>query len=116
MLIGKFQHENGVYVGSIQTVTGSNLSVRIARTDLKGIDYLITQAGTAVELGVAWNNVSKEKGTKYVSVKLDSPFLPASVWCSLFEQKDGTYNLVWNRPDPTKSKKAEQAAAEQTAA
>ena len=116
MLIGKFQHENGVYVGSIQTVAGGSQTVRIATTDLTGIDYLVTQAGTGIELGVAWNKISKEKGTKYVSVKLDSPFLPAPAWCSLFEQKDGTYNLVWNRPDPTKSKKTEQAAPEQAAA
>ena len=111
MLIGKFQQENGVYAGTVQTVTGGSLAVRIAPTDLKGIDYLITQAGSDVELGVAWNKVGKENGTKYVSAKLDSPFLPAPAWCSLFKQSDGSFNLVWNRPDPTKKKKTEQAAA-----
>ena len=42
MLIGKFQQENGVYAGTVQTLTGASLAVRIAPTDLKGIDYLVT--------------------------------------------------------------------------
>jgi uncharacterized protein (DUF736 family) len=64
-------------------------------------------SGTDIELGAAWNKVGKEKGTKYVSVKLDSPLLPSAAWCSLFKQSDGSYNLVWNRLDPTKKKKAD---------
>jgi uncharacterized protein (DUF736 family) len=116
MNIGKFHEENGVYVGAIQTVGAANLPVRIAPTDLKGIDYLVTpQSDKDVELGAAWNKVGKEKGTKYISAKLDSPFLPAPAWCSLFKQADGSYNLVWNRLDPTK-KKGETAASENGAA
>ena len=38
MIIGKFQQENGVYVGQVQTFTGGSLAIRIAPTDLKGID------------------------------------------------------------------------------
>src|SRR5215831_17711482 len=105
MIIGKFQNENGVYTGSLRTFTGSTLAVRIAPTDLKGIDYIATLAGTEVELGVAWNRVGGEKGTKYVSLKLDSPFLAAPAYCSLFKQLDGSFNLAWNRPDPRKQKK-----------
>jgi uncharacterized protein (DUF736 family) len=112
MNIGKFQHENGAYTGMVQTIIGSNLAVRIAPTDLTGIDYLVTLADGET---VAWNKVGEKKGTKYVSVKLDFPFLPAPVYCSLFAQKDGSYNLAWNRPDPKKSKK-NQPAAEQAAA
>jgi uncharacterized protein (DUF736 family) len=117
MNIGQFKHENGVYTGKVTTLTG-NLSLQIAPTDLKGIDYIATIAGTETEVGVAWNAVGKEKGTKYVSVKLDSPFLAAPAYCSLFEQRDGSYNLVWNRPDPKKAKKNESAEqpADQSAA
>jgi uncharacterized protein (DUF736 family) len=115
MIIGKFQQENGVYVGQVQTFTGGSLAIRIAPTDLKGIDYLITVHGSEVELGVAWNKVGKENGTKYVSAKLEAPFTPEPAWCSLFKQADGSFNLVWNRPDPTKKKKAEPAAEQATA-
>ena len=118
MNIGKFQHENGVYSGTVQIIPGSRLAVRIASTDLKGIDYIVTHADDETELGVAWNKVSEKKGTKYVSVKFDSPFLAKPVYSSLFLQKDGSYNLVWNRPDPTKAKDhtaTEQPATEQAA-
>lgn len=115
MNIGKFQHEDGAYTGTVQTFTGSSLAVRIAPTDLTGIDYLVTAHGGEIELGVAWNRVGQKKGTKYVSVKLNSPFLPNSVYCSLFTQKDGSYNLVWNRPDPRKQAASEQPATEETA-
>jgi uncharacterized protein (DUF736 family) len=111
MNIGQFKHEDGVYTGKVQTLTGS-LSLRIAPTDLKGIDYIATLEGTKAEVGAAWNRVGEKKGTKYVSVKLDSPFLAAPAYCSLFEQSDGSYNLVWNRPDPKKQKKNEPAAEE----
>jgi uncharacterized protein (DUF736 family) len=115
MIIGKFQQDSGVYTGTFQTLTGSKLAIRIAPTDLKGINYLVTLPGSDVELGVAWDAVGKEKGTKYISLKLDSPFLPSPAYCSLFKQSDGSYNLVWNRPDPSKKKKTD-TAAEQAAA
>jgi hypothetical protein len=53
MNIGKFQHEDGAYTGTVQTFIGSTVSVRIAPTDLTGIDYLVTLAGGEIELGVA---------------------------------------------------------------
>jgi uncharacterized protein (DUF736 family) len=93
MNIGKFQLDNGVYVGTIQTVAGK-FPVRIVPTDLKEIDYLVTpQSDKDIELGVGWNKVGKENGTKYISAKLDSPFMPTPAWVSLFKQPDGTVNL-----------------------
>ena len=88
MIIGKFQQENGVYVGNVPAFAGPSLPVRIASTDLKGIDYVVTIPGSEVELGIGWNRTSA-KGKEYVSVKLDSPFLPAPANCALFKQKDG---------------------------
>jgi uncharacterized protein (DUF736 family) len=112
MNIGKFQQDNGAYTGRIDLLNLS-LPARITRTDLKGIDYVVTVPATGAELGVGWNEVGKEKGTKYISVKLDSPFLfwPTPVYCSLFEQEDGSYNLVWNRQKPKKEAAGEQLTA-----
>jgi uncharacterized protein (DUF736 family) len=50
--------------------------IRITATDRKGVDYLVTLSSRGIELGVAWKKTSG-KGNEYVSVKLDSPFLPA---------------------------------------
>jgi uncharacterized protein (DUF736 family) len=89
MIIGKFQQENGVYVGSVPAFTGPSLPIRIAPTDRKGVDYLVTLAGSGIELGVAWKRISSKKGKEYVSVKLDSPFLSEPANCALIKQADG---------------------------
>ena len=105
MIIGKFQQENGVYTGSVPAFTGPSLPIRIAATDRKGVDYLVTLASSGIELGVAWKKTSG-KGNEYVSVKLDSPFLPAPANCALVKQADG-FALLWNR----KEAEDEEAAA-----
>jgi uncharacterized protein (DUF736 family) len=116
MIIGKFQHKDGVYVGSVPAFAGT-ATVRITPTDVTGIDYRVTLDGMPVELGVGWNKVSKEKGTKYVSLMFDSPFLAKPAYCPLFEQKGGGYNLVWDRPEakdkanPKAKKEGDQAAS-----
>jgi uncharacterized protein (DUF736 family) len=96
--IGQFEHKNGIYTGKVWTLTGT-LSVRISPTDLNGIEYIVTVADTETEVGIAWNRTGEKKGTRYIWLKLDSPFLPAPAYCSLFEQPDGSYNLIWHRPD-----------------
>ena len=104
MIIGKFQQDNGVYTGSVPAFTGQSLPVRITPTNQKGIDYTVT-LGDGIELGVAWKRTS-EKGNEYVSVKLDSPFMPEPANCALVKKADG-FALLWNR----KEADAEQAAA-----
>jgi uncharacterized protein (DUF736 family) len=103
MIIGKFQQEDGVYLGTLLWFLGAE-QVRIARTDLKGIDYTVTMAGAGLDLGIAWQKKSA-KGNDYLSIKLDNPFLAAPVNCALVKQSDG-YALIWEREKP----KAESAA------
>jgi uncharacterized protein (DUF736 family) len=104
MIIGKFQHNDGVYTGSVPVGTGPSLPVRIAPINQKGIDYAVTLGDSGIELGVAWKRTS-EKGNEYVSVKLDSPFMPQPANCALVKKADG-FALLWNR----KEADAEQAA------
>jgi uncharacterized protein (DUF736 family) len=94
MIIGNFKLTDGAYVGTLPAIVGGNFA-RIAPTDKKGVDYAVTIAGTPIELGVAWKKTSS-KGNEYVSVKLDSPMLPAPVNCALIKQADG-FALIWNR-------------------
>ena len=61
----------------------------------KGADYQVTLDG--IEVGAAWKKTGRESGKAYLSVKLDSPFLPAPVNCALMPQDDGSHILVWNR-------------------
>jgi uncharacterized protein (DUF736 family) len=105
MIIGKFQQEDRVYFGTLTGLSTAEPVVCIAPTDQKGIDYTVTIAGIGLDLGVAWKKTSA-KGNDYLSVKLDSPFLPAPANCALVKQADG-FALIWDREKP----KTEQAAA-----
>lgn len=98
MIIGKFQNDNGVFIGSIPMFASPGLSVRIAPTTQKGIDCKVMLSGSGIELGVAWKRTSA-KGNGYLSVKLDSPILPAPVHCALVKQGD-EHALVWDREKP----------------
>jgi uncharacterized protein (DUF736 family) len=99
MIIGKFQQQGDVYIGTIPSIAADQ-PVRITPTDLKGIDYKVMLADEGAELGIGWRKTSKEKGTAYVSVLLDSPVLSAEANCALFQQKDGSHDLVWERKKP----------------
>ena len=103
MIIGKFQQVEDVFIGTLVGF-GGTAPVRIAKTDLKGIDYTVTVTGSSLDLGIAWQKKSA-KGNDYLSIKLDNPFLSAPVNCALVKQSDG-YALIWDREKP----KAESAA------
>ena len=94
MIIGTFTKKNEGYTGKLVTLThGQALTFEPAP---KGADYKVTIGG--VEVGAAWKRTAKESGKAYLSVKLDSPFLPAPVNCALMEQDSG-HILVWSRDD-----------------
>ena len=95
MIIGTFTKKNEGFTGKLVTITQSQtLTFEPAP---KGADYRVTIGG--VEVGAAWKRTGKESGKAYLSVKLDSPFLPAPVNCALMAQDDGSHILVWNRDD-----------------
>jgi uncharacterized protein (DUF736 family) len=104
MIIGKFEHIDGSYVGMIDTLNGS-IATTIHPQE-RGPDYLVSSAESTGEFGAAWKRTSRER-KPYLSVRLDSPFLAAPVNPALIEQEDGTHALVWSRRRPGE----QQAAA-----
>ncbi|MDO9068057.1 MAG: DUF736 family protein, partial [Deltaproteobacteria bacterium] len=36
----------------------------------------------------------------YVSVTLDDPTFPATIYARLIEEEDGAHNLIWSRSKP----------------
>lgn len=94
MIIGKFtSNKADGYAGNLITLTHRG---RLVFTPAeKGADYQVTLDG--IEVGAAWSKTGRESGKAYLSVKLDSPFLPAPVNCALMPQDDGSQILVWNR-------------------
>ena len=93
MIIGKFTRSGNVYTGNLVTLTIKQ-ALKLEPAE-RGADYQVTADG--FEVGAAWKKAAKDTGKAYLSVKLDSPFLPAAVNGALIEQDDGTHILVWNR-------------------
>jgi uncharacterized protein (DUF736 family) len=95
MIIGKFQkHDDGAISGELDALLLGRAKLSLERSE-QGADYIVILTETASEVGAAWNRSAK--GKSYISVRLDSPFLPAPVNAALFPTRDGGYNLVWNR-------------------
>jgi uncharacterized protein (DUF736 family) len=95
MIIGKFTQTKSGYAGNLVTLTHRGKLVFTANP--KGADFTVTLDGH--EVGAGWKKTSREKGTAYVSVRLDSPFLAAPVNCALMAQEEGDFILVWSRDD-----------------
>ena len=112
MMIGRFTQEGEGYKGHI-SVLGLVQDAFIVPTQggERGPDYQVMVSASDehdAEAGAAWKRTSKA-GKAYLSVKLDSPFLPAAVNCALIKQSDEAHALVWNRD--RRADEEEQAAA-----
>lgn len=99
MIIGNFKKsDDNSFRGVIRTLT-LNLEVAMEpvakKKNDKAPDYRVTTGHT--ELGAAWKETSGA-GNVYLSVRLEDPALPATVFCALV--KTGSelgYSLVWER-------------------
>ena len=98
--IGTFTAEKDGYTGQLRTLT-LNVKVKLVPND-KGDsesapDFRLQAAGH--DIGAAWKKTS-EAGRPYVSVTLDDPSFPATVYARLIEGEDGTHDLIWSRSSP----------------
>ena len=95
--IGTFAAQNGSYTGTIRTLT-LNVKVRLVSSDKaseNAPDYRVV-AGNGLEIGAAWKKLSKAE-RPYLSVTLDDPSFPATLYDRLVEGEDGAHNLIWSR-------------------
>jgi uncharacterized protein (DUF736 family) len=53
-------------------------------------------AGSGYEIGAAWKKLSKAERS-YLSVTLDDPSFPATIYARLVEGEDGAHTLIWTR-------------------
>jgi uncharacterized protein (DUF736 family) len=100
MIIGRLHPlEDQTYGGWIISPAGTRATVSMDAAEQRGDktpDFRIRT--DEVEFGAAWKKTSRE-GKPYLSVKLDSPFLPAPINCALMPEEGGSYILVWNRDE-----------------
>ena len=94
--IGTFTAQNDSYAGTVRTLT-LNVKVKIVPNDKESEnapDYSIV-AGN-FEIGAAWKKLSRAE-RPYLSVTLDDPSFPATIYARLVEGEDGAHNLIWSR-------------------
>ena len=103
MIIGTFKTQKNGFSGELVTLTHKGKLVFAPNT--KGADYTITLDG--FDVGAAWTKTARDSGKAYLSVKLDSPFLPKAVHGALMAQEDGSHILVWNRDERKSERKAD---------
>lgn len=96
--IGTFKKTGNEYQGEIVTMSVQTKNVRIVPEDTQGNDNAPSHrvfVGRA-EIGAAWTKRSSE-GRDYLSLKLDDPSFTAPIFANLFDDEDGSYNLIWSR-------------------
>ena len=99
--IGTFTAEKDGFTGQLRTLT-LNVKVKLIPND-KGDtenapDFRLQAAGH--DIGAAWKKTS-EAGRPYVSVSLDDPSFPATVYARLIDTEDATPPLIGTRRTPT---------------
>ncbi|WP_457812544.1 DUF736 domain-containing protein [Sinorhizobium meliloti] len=98
--IGTFTSSGNGFSGTIKTLN-LNVKAKLVRIDNpsdKGPHFRIFSG--AVELGAAWQKVSRETERDYLSVKLDDPSFPAPIYATLIEvEGEEGLQLIWSRPN-----------------
>ncbi|HCI1651745.1 TPA: DUF736 domain-containing protein [Pseudomonas aeruginosa] len=95
--IGTFTAQNNGFIGTVRTLT-LNVKVKLVPNDKNSEnapDFRI-QANGGYDIGAAWKKVSQNERA-YLSVTLDDPSFPATIYARLIEEDDGTHNLIWTR-------------------
>ena len=94
--IGTFTKSNNDLTGTIRTLTldVKVKFVQVDKTNKKAPDFRVL-AGS-YEIGAAWKKVSQAE-KPYLSVALDDPSFPATVYARLIVGEDSTYTLIWSR-------------------
>ena len=97
--IGTFTADKDGFTGTIRTLT-LNVKVKLIPNEKESEnapDFRVQAGG--YDIGAAWKKVSKAE-RPYVSVTLDDPSFPATVYARLIEGEDGTHDLIWSRSKP----------------
>jgi len=95
--IGTFTTSKDGFTGTLRTLT---LQAKVSivpnnKSNDNAPDYRIL-ASSGCEVGAAWEKLS-QSDRPYLSVSLDDPAFPTTVYASLLEGDDGNYNLIWSR-------------------
>ena len=106
------QNEAGTFLGRIVTLavtaTIALREVRSPNPKAPKFEVLALNAATRswVQVGALFELTSNATGEAFLNGKLDDPSFAQPLYISAFRQADGSYNVVWSRPQ----KRRDQAA------
>jgi uncharacterized protein (DUF736 family) len=96
--IGTFTQQNDGFSGTVRTLT-VNVKVKFVPAEKSkdsAPDYRIL-AGN-FEIGAAWKKTAQGSQREYLSVTLDDPSFPSTLYARLVEgEENGDHSLIWSR-------------------
>lgn len=109
------QNESGTYIGKIATLAlAMTIALRpVHSTNPKAPKYEVMALSAVrewVKVGALFELfATNTTGAAFLNGKLEDPSFAAPLYVSLFQQDDGSYNVVWNRPNRRRDLTAEMA-------
>jgi len=98
------QNDAGIYLGRVSTLSvAMTIALREVRSaNPKAPKYEIHALNSAsrswVQVGALFELTSNGTGEAFLNGKIDDPSLAQPLYISAFRQEDGSYNIVWQRP------------------
>jgi uncharacterized protein (DUF736 family) len=98
------QNDSGIFIGRVSTLT---VAITIALREVRSTNpkapryeiHALNQASRSwVQVGALFELFAKETGEAFFNGKIDDPSLSQPLYISAFRQEDGSYNIVWQRP------------------
>lgn len=95
--IGTFTKTSNCFSGTLRTLTLDIKAklVALEKPSDNAPDYRVVAAGN-YEVGAAWKKIS-QADRPYLSITLDDPSFPTTVYARLIEGEDGAHTLIWSR-------------------
>jgi uncharacterized protein (DUF736 family) len=94
MNIGTFTKTEDGYTGTIRTLTVNTKAKFVPAEKKTENSPAFRIVANSLEIGAAW----KKENTEDLSVILDDPSFPATIYPRLVAGKDDTFDLTWFRP------------------
>ena len=98
------QNEAGIFLGRVSTLAVTmTIALREVRSaNPKAPKYEVHALNTAsrewVQVGALFELFATGTGEAFLNGRIDDPSLAQPLYVSAFRQADGSYNVVWQRP------------------
>ena len=111
------QNNSGTYTGKISTLTVAIVialrTVQSANPRAPKFEILALSAARQwVQVGALFELASNSTGEMFLNGKIEDPSLDKPLYISAFRQEDGSYNIVWSRPNRRRDAPTDTAAAD----